>query len=231
MAFRGLTPILNVSDLAATFEWFEAFGWSKLWDWGDPPGFGAVGAGPSEIFLCEGAQGGRGKSDLSVTTGAPGAESADGGVWMSLWVDDVDEVHARCLERGLEVTHPPTNEAWNVREMHVRHPDGHVFRVSRGLSFEDPVRSPIPVQRVAVPVRLEQRLAALLTDVAEAEGSSMSALLERIVLHSFEQVGRHAAPAFDGDGFARIEELKEHHGIDYGTHGSEDFVEENASDS
>jgi hypothetical protein len=22
---------------------------------------------------------------------------------------------------------------WNVREMHVRHPDGHVFRISRGL--------------------------------------------------------------------------------------------------
>ena len=21
---------------------------------------------------------------------------------------------------------------WNVREMHVRHPDGHVFRISRG---------------------------------------------------------------------------------------------------
>jgi len=22
---------------------------------------------------------------------------------------------------------------WNVREMHVRHPDGHVFRVSEGV--------------------------------------------------------------------------------------------------
>ena len=22
---------------------------------------------------------------------------------------------------------------WNVREMHVRHPDGHVFRISRGI--------------------------------------------------------------------------------------------------
>jgi hypothetical protein len=26
--------------------------------------------------------------------------------------------------------------AWNVREMHVRHPDGHVFRVSKGLNNE-----------------------------------------------------------------------------------------------
>ena len=48
------------------------------------------------------------------------------------WVDDVDAVHQRCLEQGLDVTWPPTNMPWNVREMHVRHPDGHVFRISRG---------------------------------------------------------------------------------------------------
>jgi hypothetical protein len=28
---------------------------------------------------------------------------------------------------------PPTDEPWGVREMHVRHPDGHVFRISKGL--------------------------------------------------------------------------------------------------
>ena len=27
---------------------------------------------------------------------------------------------------------PPTDEPWGVREMHVRHPDGHVFRISKG---------------------------------------------------------------------------------------------------
>ncbi len=26
---------------------------------------------------------------------------------------------------------PASNMPWNVREMHLRHPDGHVFRVSR----------------------------------------------------------------------------------------------------
>jgi len=25
---------------------------------------------------------------------------------------------------------------WNVREMHLRHPDGHVFRISRGFETE-----------------------------------------------------------------------------------------------
>ena len=112
-------------------------GWKKLWDWGSPPTFGAVGSGSCEIFLCEGGQGGRGKSDLLVTFGLPGAEEADRGVWMSMWVEDVDSIHAECVEAGIEVTFPPTDQPWNVREMHVRHPDGHVFRISRGLGAED----------------------------------------------------------------------------------------------
>jgi Glyoxalase/Bleomycin resistance protein/Dioxygenase superfamily len=52
---------------------------------------------------------------------------------MSLRVDDVDEVHKDCVAAGLDVTFPPTDMPWNVREMHVRHPDGHVFR---GKAFE-----------------------------------------------------------------------------------------------
>jgi uncharacterized glyoxalase superfamily protein PhnB len=54
----------------------------------------------------------------------------DKGVWMTLWVDDVDAIYRHCLEERLEVTWSPTEMPWNVREMHVRHPDGHVFRIS-----------------------------------------------------------------------------------------------------
>ena len=41
-----------------------------------------------------------------------------------------------CLKQDIEVTWPPTDMPWNVREMHVRHPDGHVFRIGRGLEDE-----------------------------------------------------------------------------------------------
>lgn len=134
MEAKGLTPILNVSDIVQSFAWFEKLGWKKGWDWGTPPTFGAVCSGKFEIFLCQGAQGGRGKSDFASTCDE--GEAADKGVWMSIWVDDVDEVHRRCLEQGLEVTHPPTDEPWCVREMHVRHPDGHVFRISKGIEAQ-----------------------------------------------------------------------------------------------
>jgi catechol 2,3-dioxygenase-like lactoylglutathione lyase family enzyme len=136
MLAEDLTPILNVSDIQQSFDWFEKFGWKKAWDWGSPPTFGAVCCGDCQIFLCQNGQGGRGKGAFAMTFGTNGEHAADKGVWMSIWVDDVDSVHQHCLSEGLEITWPPTNMPWNVREMHVRHPDGHVFRISRGLEEE-----------------------------------------------------------------------------------------------
>jgi uncharacterized glyoxalase superfamily protein PhnB len=49
---------------------------------------------------------------------------------MSIFVEDLDHVHDRCVNSGLEITYPPTKEPWGVREMHVRDSDGHVFRIS-----------------------------------------------------------------------------------------------------
>ena len=135
MHAKRITPILNVSNIVESFAWFERLGWKKAWDWGDPPTFGGVCSGECEIFLCHDGQGGRGKSDLPTTFGEDAAD--DKGVWMSIWVDDVDAIHKHCLEQGIEITWPPTDEPWGVREMHVRHPDGHVFRISQGLEEED----------------------------------------------------------------------------------------------
>ena len=133
MLAHGLTPILNVSDIAASVAWFDKLGWTQGFMWGEPPTFGAVRSGVCEIFLCHDGQGGRGRGANTSTFGDDGDQTADQGVWMSIWVEDVDAVHARCVEQGLDVTFPPTDMPWGVREMHVRHPDGHVFRISRGL--------------------------------------------------------------------------------------------------
>ena len=108
MEAKALTPILNVSDLGRTFAWFEKWGWKKLWDWGTPPTFGAVGSGKETcIFLCQGAQGGRGRGANTTTFQQDGDEQGDKGVWMSVWVDDVDEMHKQCVAAGLEITFPP----------------------------------------------------------------------------------------------------------------------------
>ncbi len=123
---RQLVPILNVSNLPQSFAWFAALGWSRSWDWratpDGPPTFGALTSGTFEIFLCLDGQGGRGRE--------PGIGGGGQGVWLSIWVDDVDAVHAICEREHMEVLQAPRNEAWGVREMHVRHPDGHVLRIS-----------------------------------------------------------------------------------------------------
>jgi len=123
-----VTPILNVSGIDASFAWFEALGWEQNWREG---GFAAIRCGRVEVFLCEGAQGSRGERRPRY----PGDDDTDG-VWMTWWLDtpaDVDAAHALALQHGFEVTWPPTDEPWGVREFHLRHPDGHTFRVASGL--------------------------------------------------------------------------------------------------
>ena len=132
MTAHKLTPILNVSNLAESFRWFEKLGWEKGWDWGEPPTFGGVCSGSarsSSARVRRAAAARRRQGDIR----PDGDETSDKGAWMSIWVDDVDAVHRRCVEQGLEVTWPPTDMPWGVREMHVRHPDGHVFRISRAI--------------------------------------------------------------------------------------------------
>ena len=120
MRVKRVTPILNVANLEATFAWFEKLGWKKHWDYGDPPDFGAVVSGDAEIFLCLRCQ------------GAPGT-------WMSWWVEspaEVDAVYRLAIEQNIVVTQEPVDFPWNTREVHLRHPDGHTFRVGASLQEE-----------------------------------------------------------------------------------------------
>jgi hypothetical protein len=112
---RQLVPILNISDLAASFAWFAKLGWTRHWDWSaqsGPATFASVRSGECEIFLCLNGQGER-------------------GMWLSVWIDDADALHRQCLREGIEVLRPPRDEPWGVRELHVRHPDGHVLRLTQ----------------------------------------------------------------------------------------------------
>ena len=148
MAITSITPVLNVRELPASFAWFEALGWRRGFAWNaggtiaraadrDEHGeadFGSLCAGEATIFLCRDGQGSRG----SVLPRHPGDDRTDG-VWMSWWLDSVeslDELFATAVALGYTITMPPTDEPWGVREFHLRHLDGHMFRVSASLSDE-----------------------------------------------------------------------------------------------
>ncbi len=119
-------PILNVTDIGASVAWFETLGWTAGFQWvpddsdGDPV-FGGVTAGGHEVYLCRDDQGER-------------------GAWISVFVDDVREVHDRCVAADLDIIHPLTDEPWGIREFRVRHPDGHVLRIGQ---FADDRRDPV----------------------------------------------------------------------------------------
>jgi predicted lactoylglutathione lyase len=153
MKIVGVIPILNVSDVPASLKFFELLGLKRGFTWGSngmikgaadgdaagPAQFASVcapdGGESGQIFLCHNAQGARG--------GKPPGEPGDddfGAVWLALNVcspAEVDEVHQLALANGIPVLWPPTDEPWGMRECHIQHPDGHVFRIGAGLEGED----------------------------------------------------------------------------------------------
>ena len=110
--FKVATPILNVRNIQESFAYYvQKLGFEKLWDWGDPPDFGCVARGKVEIFLCQGCQG-------------------QPGMWMSIFMDNVDTLFEQYKANGVIIRQGPTNMPWGTREMNVEDPDGHRFRMS-----------------------------------------------------------------------------------------------------
>jgi uncharacterized glyoxalase superfamily protein PhnB len=48
---------------------------------------------------------------------------------ISVEVEDVDAVHARAIERGLEIAYPLRDEEWGVRRFMLREPSGTIVNV------------------------------------------------------------------------------------------------------
>jgi hypothetical protein len=145
MKIKSITPILNVSDVAASVSWFESLGWQRTFSWNSggtickaamsnehgQADFAGVCSGELEVFLCRGAQGHR-----------PGPIADDvcpdrtGGVWMSWWLESpmsVDDFYALVKRLGYQTSMAPVDEPWGVREFQLRHPDGHTIRVCAGI--------------------------------------------------------------------------------------------------
>ncbi|WP_406037900.1 VOC family protein [Micromonospora sp. NBC_00898] len=50
---------------------------------------------------------------------------------VSVEVDDVDDVHARCVAAGADIVYPLTDEPWGLRRFFVRDPNGAVINVTQ----------------------------------------------------------------------------------------------------
>jgi len=110
--------ILYVSDLAASQRYYEdRLGFAIDWAYGDPPDFGAVHRGDTQLFMCQQCQ------------GHPGS-------WLWVFTPDVDKLYDELKQRGAIIKEPPQDRPWGVREMHVADPDGNVLRLASPLDDE-----------------------------------------------------------------------------------------------
>jgi hypothetical protein len=138
-------------------------------------------------------------------------------------VGDADELFAFHQANGVDVLQPPTDQDYEIRDYVVRDLHGYHLSFGHRLSLAD--GPPLPIERVAVPVRLEKRLAALLDDLATHKRMTVSSCLEEILLHTNEPLGDGVASPHTPRTLRYIQELKKKHGIDYDSHASYRFVE------
>jgi hypothetical protein len=94
---------------------------------------------------------------------------------------------------------------------------------------------PVSVERVQLGVRMEKRMVKVLKGLAEFNGVTLGQLLERIVLHSFEAVpgqeGEMAASPHGKRALAAIADLKRIYGMDYDTHATYQFREDESGEA
>ena len=191
---------LRVTDVPAAVEFYTTkLGFQPGFTWGEPPTFAGVNLGSVQMFLQQG-------------TPAPA------GCEVYFRVGNADELYEYQRANGVEVVVPPGDREYGLRDYSVRDLYGYELCFGHHIFNTGP---PITIERVDVPVRLEKRLAGLLRDLAEHKRMSINSCLEETLLHTLDGVGPHTK----GD-LRHIETLKRKHGIDYDSHGSYRFKED-----
>ncbi|MFL6261619.1 MAG: glyoxalase superfamily protein [Thermoanaerobaculia bacterium] len=105
--FENSTPILRITDMAASLRYYvDVLGFRKA-DWGDE-NFTCVTRDSAGIYLCRGEQG-------------------QAGTWVWIGVEDAAALHEEYKASGARIRRPPENYPW-AYEMKVEDPDGHVLR-------------------------------------------------------------------------------------------------------
>jgi catechol 2,3-dioxygenase-like lactoylglutathione lyase family enzyme len=169
---------LAVADVRAAVEFYTTkLGFTTAFTYGDPPTFAGVLLDRVQIFLQQG-------------TPNPGASS------IYFMVGDADELFAFHQANGVDVLQPPTDQDYEIRDYVVRDLHGYHLSFGHRLSLAD--GPPLPIERVAVPVRLEKRLAALLDDLATHKRMTVSSCLDSAA-HQRAARRRRRQPAYAAD--------------------------------
>lgn len=197
---------LRVRDVEAAARFYtERLGFFVGFTWGEPPRLAGVNLDKVQVFL---------------ERGTPDPE----GTAVYFVVGDANALHDFHRANGVEVIEPLGDRDYHLRDYMVRDLDGNRLSFGHYLMSREPK---LEVERVDVPVRLENRLAAVLADLAKAKGMTIGECLEETLLHTFEPFpdGEHVPSPHTKAQLRMIQDLKRKHGIDYDCHASYRFHE------
>ncbi len=119
--FEHAEPILSVTDMARSVEYYVGTLGFKNADWGSDM-FTFVSRDMAGIYLCQGGQG-------------------HAGTWVWVGVEDVAMLHEEYKASGARIRKAPENYPW-AYEMHVEDPDGHVLRFGSEPRPNSPFANP-----------------------------------------------------------------------------------------
>ncbi len=200
----SVNPGFTVSDIPEAIAFYtKKLGFRFEFEWGDPPHFASVTLGSVALHLLK-------------------SEKATGNCSAFFAVNDADALYDFHERNGVEITERIADRSYDMRDYKIRDLYGNSLVFGHYIMPSTPR---LKVERVDVPVRLEKRLASLLSDLAEHKGMSVSSTLEETLLHTFEPLGEGVASPHTKETLRYIQELKKKHGIDYDVHASYRFVE------
>ncbi len=201
---ESVNPGFFVKDIKEAVDFYsDKLGFRLEFMWGDPPRFAALSMDKVSIHLM-------------TQTNQPAAGMA------YFPVDDAEALYAFHVAQQVNIVEPIEDRNYDMRDYLIRDPYGNHLSFGHFIMSKTP---PLQVERTVVPVRLEKRLASLLTDLAAHKGMTMDSLFEETFLHTFEPFGDGVASPHTKSQLQKIQELKKKHGIDYDVHASYRFVE------
>lgn len=205
IAHSKVFPTLLVSNIVTAVDFYVSrLGFSQRFTWGDPPTYAGVDLGEVTLHLQQNKYYPIGPSEVNFI------------------IDNADVLYDFHKTNGVEIVEEIDDRPYGIRDYMIKDVDGNFIGFGHYICHQGPA---IKIERVDVPVRLEKRLAALLSDLAEHKNMSLSSCLEETLLHTFERVGDSVASPHTVSTLDYIAELKKKHGIDYDTHASYRFEE------
>jgi uncharacterized glyoxalase superfamily protein PhnB len=118
MQFEKTIPILFSTDVRRSLTYYkEVLCFEDDWCYDVEGSFGGTSKGGTEIFFCLKNQG-------------------HPGTWICIVLDDVDSYFKTIKAKGAKIIIEPVSREWNMREMYVEDPDGHIIRFGQRINSD-----------------------------------------------------------------------------------------------